>query len=241
MGRIAVVTGGTRGIGRSIAERLKAEGAQVAALYASNDEAARRCREELDILVLKCDVADSAQCRAAIEKVESTLGPVEILVNNAGVTRDAALHKMDEDAWERVISVDLNGLYNMTRPVIAGMRDRGWGRIVNIASINGQKGQYGQANYSAAKAGVIGFTKALALEGARKGVTVNAVAPGYIDTEMVAHVAADVLETIKAEIPVGRLGRAEEVARCVGFLVAEEAGFITGSTLTVNGGHYMAG
>ncbi|MFN3522691.1 MAG: acetoacetyl-CoA reductase [Phenylobacterium sp.] len=239
MGRVAVVTGGTRGIGYAVTQRLKADGMQVAALYGGNDEAAMRCRDELGVLVLKCDVAESLECRAVLGEIESLLGPVEVLVNNAGVTRDASLHKMNDNDWDRVIRVDLNGLYNMTRPVIGGMRDRGFGRIVNIASINGQKGQFGQTNYSAAKAGVIGFTKALALETARKGVTVNAVAPGYIDTDMVAHVPQDVLETIKADIPVGRLGRPDEVARCVAFLAADEQGFITGSTLTVNGGQYM--
>jgi len=240
MGRVAVVTGGTRGIGRAICERLKSDGFQVAALYAGNEEAAARCRQDLGILVLKCDVAQSLECVSVLGEVERLLGPVEVLVNNAGVTQDAALHKMDENAWDRVIKVDLCGLYNMTRPLIGGMRDRGYGRIVNIASINGQKGQFGQTNYAAAKAGVIGFTKALALETARKGVTVNAVAPGYIDTDMVAHVAPDVLEAIKAQIPVGRLGRPDEIASCVAFLAAEAQGFITGSTLSANGGQYLA-
>jgi acetoacetyl-CoA reductase len=240
MTRVAVVTGGTRGIGHAVCARLKHDGYRVAALYAGNDEAARRCRDELEILTLKCDVAESLQCKAAIDEVERLLGPVDVLVNNAGVTHDASLHKMDENAWSQVIRVDLNGLYNMTHPVIGGMRDRGFGRIVNIASINGQKGQFGQTNYAAAKAGVIGFTKALALETARKGITVNAIAPGYIDTEMVAHVAPDVLEGIKADIPVGRLGRPEEVASCVAFLVDEAQAFVTGATLSVNGGQYMA-
>ena len=239
MSKVAVVTGGTRGIGRAVCERLKADGMRVAALYAGNDEAARACRQDLEILALKCDVAESLECRTVLKEIEELLGPVDVLVNNAGVTHDAALHKMDENAWDQVIRVDLNGLYNMTRPVIGGMRERGYGRIVNIASINGQKGQFGQTNYAAAKAGVIGFTKALALETARKGVTVNAVAPGYIDTDMVAHVPQDVLQMIKADIPVGRLGRAEEVARCVAFLASEDQGFITGATLTVNGGQYM--
>jgi acetoacetyl-CoA reductase len=241
MSRVAVVTGGTRGIGLAVCERLKSDGVSVAAFYAANDEAAMHCRQSLGILVLKCDVGESLQCRDALKEVEALLGPVDILVNNAGVTHDAALHKMDENAWSDVIRIDLNGLYNMTRPVIGGMRDRGFGRIVNIASINGQKGQFGQTNYSAAKAGVIGFTKALALEEARKGVTVNAIAPGYIDTDMVAHVAPEVLETIKAGIPVGRLGRPDEIARCVSFLASDDAGFITGSTLSANGGQFMAG
>ena len=239
MSRVAVVTGGTRGIGRAICARLKADGARVAALYAGDDAAAMRCRDELDIPTLKCDVGESLQCRTVLSEIESLLGPVDILVNNAGVTHDATLHNMDEAAWRDVIRTDLDGLYNMTRPVIVGMRARGFGRIVNIASINGQKGQFGQANYSAAKAGVIGFTKALAQESARKGVTVNAIAPGYVDTDMVAHVPPQVLDQIKAAIPVGRLGRPDEIARCVAFLVSEDAGFITGSTLTVNGGQYM--
>jgi acetoacetyl-CoA reductase len=240
MGRVAVVTGGTRGIGRAICERLKHDGFRVVALYAANDQAAVLCREELEILVLKCDVAESLECARVLSEIEGLLGPVEVLVNNAGVTDDVALHKMDENAWDRVVKVDLGSLYNMTQPVIGGMRDRGYGRIVNIASVNGLKGQFGQTNYAAAKAGVIGFTKALALETARKGVTVNAVAPGYIATDMVAHVAPDVLESIKAQIPVGRLGQPDEVARCVSFLAAEAQSFITGATLSVNGGQYMA-
>jgi acetoacetyl-CoA reductase len=240
MSRVALVTGGTRGIGRAVCEKLKADGFRVAAIYAGNDQTARECREALEIIALKCDVAESLDCRTAIKQVEDLLGPIDVLVNNAGVTRDASLHKMDEASWDEVIRVDLNGLYNMTQPVIGPMRERGYGRIINIASINGQKGQYGQTNYSAAKAGVIGFTKALALETARKGITVNAVAPGYIDTDMVAHVPPDVLDHIKQDIPVGRLGRPEEIARCVAFLASEEQGFITGSTLTVNGGQYLA-
>jgi acetoacetyl-CoA reductase len=233
------VTGGTRGIGRAVSEQLKADGFSVAAIYGGNEESAHHCREDLDILVLKCDVGDPEACRAAIAQVEEELGPVDVLVNNAGITHDATLHKMAPVDWDGVIRVDLGGVYNMTRPVIGGMRERGYGRIVNIASINGQKGQVGQTNYAAAKAGVIGFTKALALEAAPKGVTVNAIAPGYIETDMVAGVRPDVLDSIKAEIPVGRLGRADEVARCVSFLAAEEQGFITGATLTINGGQYM--
>jgi acetoacetyl-CoA reductase len=240
MDRVAVVTGGTRGIGLAVSERLKADGFKVAAFYGGNDAAAQHCREELGVLVLKCDVADAEDCRAAVREVEEQLGPVDVLVNNAGITHDGALHKMSDDAWDEVIRVDLYGLYNMTRPVIGGMRERGYGRVVNIASINGEKGQFGQCNYAAAKAGVIGFTKALALEAACKGVTVNAVAPGYIETDMVANVRPEVLETIKADIPVGRLGRAEEVARCVSFLASEDQGFITGATLNINGGQYMA-
>jgi len=239
MSRVAVVTGGTRGIGRAICERLKADGLRVAALYAGNDAAAEACRTALGIPALKCDVGDAAACRAAVQEIETLLGPIDVLVNDAGITRDATLHKMCDQDWDAVIRTDLTGVYNMTRAVIEGMRERGHGRIINIASINGQKGQFGQTNYAAAKAGVIGFTKALALETARKGVTVNAVAPGYIDTDMVAHVPHDVLEQIKAGIPVGRLGQPDEVARCVGFLAAEEQAFITGATLTVNGGQYL--
>jgi acetoacetyl-CoA reductase len=240
MSRIAVVTGGTRGIGRAICQQLRADGLRVIALYDSNEDAARHCREEVDVLALKCDVAESLECLDVLREIEAMAGPVSVLVNNAGVTRDAALHKMDDNDWDRVIRVDLCGLYNMTRPVIGGMRERGYGRIINIASINGQRGQYGQTNYAAAKAGVIGFTKALALETAKKGVTVNAVAPGYIDTDMVAHVPPEVLESIKAQIPVGRLGQPEEVARCVSFLAAEAQAFITGATLSVNGGQYLS-
>jgi acetoacetyl-CoA reductase len=240
MGRVAVVTGGTRGIGRAVSEKLKADGFAVAAFYGGNDAAAHSCRESLGVLVVKCDVGDPEECRGAIREVEEQLGPVDVLVNNAGITHDATLHKMNDLAWDEVIRVDLCGLYNMTRPVIGGMRERGYGRVVNIASINGQKGQVGQCNYAAAKAGVIGFTKALALEAAGKGVTVNAVAPGYIDTDMVAHVPSNVLDSIKADIPVGRLGRPEEVARCVAFLASEDQGFITGATLAINGGQYMA-
>jgi acetoacetyl-CoA reductase len=233
------VTGGTRGIGRAISAQLKADGFRVVALHAGNEAAAAQCRKDLEIPVMSCDVAESLQCAHVIKEIEAQVGPIDVLVNNAGVTSDAALHKMTLSAWDRVIRVDLDGLFHMTRPVIEGMRERGYGRIINIASINGQKGQFGQANYSAAKAGVIGFTKALALETARKGITVNAVAPGYIDTDMVAHVSAEVLAEIKAQIPVGRLGAPEEVARCVAFLASEEQGFITGSTLTVNGGQYL--
>jgi len=239
MSRVAVVTGGTRGIGRAVVEQLKSDGMKVAAFYAGDEGAAARCRQELGAAAIKCDVGEADACREALAEVERELGPVDILVNNAGVTRDACLHKMDEAAWDEVIRVDLDSLYNMTRPLIGGMRERGYGRIVNITSINGQKGQFGQSNYAAAKAGVIGFTKALALENAAKGITVNAVAPGYVDTDMVAHVPPAVLDTIKAQIPVGRLGRPEEIARCVAFLVAEDQAFITGATLSVNGGQYL--
>lgn len=240
MSRIAIVTGGTRGIGLAICRRLKADGCQVAVLYAANDAEAELCRSEFG-LVRKCDVGDFGQCETAVREVERQLGPIDILVNNAGVTRDASLHKMTPEQWDDVLRVDLASVFNMSRQVIGGMRERGFGRIVNLSSVNGQKGQFGQSNYCAAKAGVIGFTKALALENARKGVTVNAIAPGYVDTAMVAAVAADVLEAIVAAIPVGRLGRPEEIARCVAFLVADDAGFMTGATLTPNGGQYMIG
>lgn len=240
MHRTAIVTGGTKGIGRAICRQLKSDGVKVAALYVSSETDAEAARRELD-LVIRCDVADFAQCEATVAEIERVLGPVDILVNNAGITHDATLHKMTFAQWDEVLRTDLYSVFNMTRQVIAGMRDRGFGRIVNIASINGQKGQFGQTNYCAAKAGVIGFTKALALENARKGITVNAVAPGYIDTAMVAAVPADVLQTIRDAIPVGRLGQPDEVARCVSFLVSEGAAFITGSTLSANGGQYMSG
>jgi len=240
MARVAVVTGGTRGIGAAISVALKAAGYQVAASYAGNDAAAKEFHEANAIAVFKWDVGDAEACVAGLAKVEAELGPVDVLVNNAGITRDAMLHKMDFDKWSAVIRTNLDSLFCMTRPLIEGMRERGFGRIINISSINGQKGQMGQTNYSAAKAGVIGFTKALAQETARKGITVNAIAPGYINTEMVAAVPQDVLEkSIISFIPVGRLGEAEEVARCVVFLAADDAAFVTGSTLTVNGGHYI--
>ena len=241
MSRVALVTGGTRGIGRAISARLKADGYKVAAGYAGNDEAAKACAAELGVMVVKGNVGDFDDCARAVKEVEAQLGPVEILVNNAGITRDAMLHKMTEEQWTEVIHVNLASIFNMTRNVIEGMRERGFGRIVNITSINGQKGQMGQTNYSAAKAGMIGFSKALAQENAKKGITVNCIAPGYIDTEMVSAVPKNVLDTIIAGIPVGRLGRAEEIARCVAFLSSEEAGFITGTTLTVNGGQYILG
>jgi len=240
MSRIALVTGGTRGIGRAICNALNEEGYTVAANYAGNDEAAAAFKEETGIPVYKFDVGDFDACAKAIAAVEADLGPIEVLVNNAGITRDATLHKMTAEQWNAVISTNLNGLFNMSRNVIEGMRERGFGRIVNISSINGQKGQFGQTNYSAAKAGDIGFTKALAQENANKGITVNAIAPGYIGTEMVLAVPKDVLDTkIIPQIPVGRLGEPEDVARCVVFLAADEAGFITGATLTVNGGQYL--
>ncbi|TFF25391.1 acetoacetyl-CoA reductase [Jiella endophytica] len=241
MGRTAIVTGGSRGIGAAISKALKAAGHNVAATYAGNDERANAFREETGIAVYKWDVASYDACVEGIGKVEAELGPVDILVNNAGITRDAMFHKMTPENWQAVINTNLNGLFNMTRPVWDGMRSRGFGRIVNISSINGQKGQMGQANYSAAKAGDIGFTKALAQEGARKNITVNAVCPGYINTDMMATIPPEVMEKqIVANIPVGRLGEPEEIARCVVFLVSDEAGFITGSTLTANGGQYLA-
>ncbi len=240
MARVALVTGGTRGIGAAISKALKAAGYAVAANYGGNDEAANRFREETGIPVYKFDVGDFDACAEAVARIEADLGPVDVLVNNAGITRDAAFHKMSREQWSDVMRTDADSLYNMCRVVIEGMRQRGFGRIINIYSINGQKGQFGQCNYSAAKAAMLGFTKALALETAAKGITVNAVAPGYIGTEMVRAVPEDVLKSrILPLIPVGRLGEPEEVARCVVFLAADEAGFITGSTLSVNGGQYM--
>ncbi|MCR9130229.1 MAG: beta-ketoacyl-ACP reductase [Alphaproteobacteria bacterium] len=241
MARTALVTGGTRGIGKAISIALKEAGYTVAANYAGNDEAANAFKAETGIEVFKWSVADYDACKAGIEKVEAELGPVDILINNAGITRDAPFHKMKPEQWREVIDTNLSGVFNMTHPLWNSMRDRGFGRIVTISSINGQKGQFGQANYSAAKAGDLGFTKALAQEGARKGITVNAICPGYIATDMVMAVPEEVRNQIIAGIPVGRLGEAEEIARCVVFLVSEEAGFITGATLSANGGQYMAG
>jgi acetoacetyl-CoA reductase len=240
MSRVAFVTGGTRGIGRAISERLKQDGYKVAAAYAGNDEAANKAAQELGIMVVKCDVGSFEDCKAAIAKVEAELGPVDIVVNNAGITKDGLFHKMSAEQWNDVINVDLNSCFNVTKQVIDGMRERNFGRVINISSINGQKGQLGQTNYSAAKAGMIGFTKALAQESARKGITVNCICPGYIDTDMVAAVPENVLAGIIAGIPVGRLGKAEEIADAVSFLASEKSGFITGSTLTANGGQYLA-
>ena len=241
MAKVALVTGGTRGIGAAIAKAFKAAGYQVAANYAGNDDAAAQFKATTGIPVFKWDVSDHAACAAGIANVEAMLGPVDILVNNAGITRDGFFHKMSVEQWTAVINTNLNSLFNMTRPVIEGMRNRNFGRIICISSINGQKGQAGQANYSAAKAGEIGFVKAIAQENANKGVTVNAICPGYIGTEMVRAIAPDVLEKrIIPQIPVGRLGEPEEIARAVLFLAADDAGFITGSTLTANGGQYMA-
>jgi acetoacetyl-CoA reductase len=241
MARVALVTGGTRGIGRAIAERLKADGMKVAAGYSGNDAAAEACARELGVMVIKGNVGSYEDCQRAAQAVEAELGPIDVLVNNAGITRDVMFHKMTPDQWSDVVRVNMDSVFNMTRQVIEGMRDRGWGRIVNISSINGQKGQMGQTNYSAAKAGMIGFTKALALENARKGVTVNCIAPGYIDTEMVQAVPEKVLESIIAQIPVGRLGHGEEIADMVAFLAGERAGYVTGATLALNGGQYMVG
>ena len=239
MARVAVVTGGTRGIGRAIAAALKDKGYKVAANYGSDDKNAAQFTGETGIPIFKFDVADWDACAAGIRAIEASLGPVEVLVNNAGITRDATMHRMSFEQWNAVIQTNLTSCFNMSRAVIEGMRARGFGRIVSIGSINGQAGQYGQVNYAAAKSGLHGFTKALAQEGAGRGITVNAVAPGYVDTEMVRAVPKDVLEKIVARIPVGRLGKAEDIARTVLFLVAEEADFITGSTLSVNGGQHM--
>jgi len=239
MGRVAVVTGGTRGIGRAISEALKAAGHKVAANYGGNDEAAHKFTEETGIHAFRFDVADYKACEAGVKAIAAELGPIEILVNNAGITRDAVLHRMTSENWSAVIATNLTSCFNMCRLVIESMRERGFGRIVNIGSINGQAGQYGQVNYAAAKSGIHGFTKALAQEGASRGITVNAIAPGYIDTDMVRAVPANVLEKIVARIPVGRLGHAEEIARGVLFLVSDEGGFITGSTLSINGGQHM--
>jgi acetoacetyl-CoA reductase len=241
MSRIAVVTGGTRGIGEAISKALKQDGYTVIATYAGNDDAAAKFKAETGVETRKWDVSDYDACAAGLKAVEADIGPVDTLVNNAGITRDTMFHRMTAEQWYQVINTNLSSLFNMTRPVWEGMRERGFGRVICISSINGQKGQMGQVNYSAAKAGDIGFVKALAQEGAAKGITVNAVCPGYIGTEMVRAVAKDVLEKrIIPQIPVGRLGEPEEVARCVVFLASKEAGFITGATLSANGGQYMA-
>jgi acetoacetyl-CoA reductase len=240
MARVAVVTGGTRGIGAAISRALQKAGYKVAAIYAGNDEAAQKFKAETGIPVYKWDVSSFDACAAGLKQVEGDLGPVDVLVNNAGITRDTMFHRMKPEQWTAVINTNLNSLFNMCRPVIEGMRERKFGRVVNISSINGQKGQMGQSNYSAAKAGEIGFTKALAQENARAGITVNAICPGYINTEMVQAVPKDVLEkNIIPQIPAGRLGEPEEIARCVVFLAADDAGYITGSTLSANGGQVM--
>ena len=239
MPRVAIVTGGTRGIGRAISEMLKDQGLTVVANYAGNEEKARAFTAETGIRAYKWDVGDHEACIEGCRQVESEVGPVGVLVNNAGITRDGTLLKMTFADWDEVMRINLGGCFNMAKALFPGMKDRGWGRIVNIGSINGQAGQYGQVNYAAAKSGIHGFTKALAQEGARFGITVNAIAPGYIDTDMVAAVPETVLEKIVARIPVGRLGHADEIARGVAFLCAEEAGFVTGSTLSINGGQHM--
>lgn len=239
MGRNALVTGGSRGIGAAISKALKDAGYSVAATYAGNDEKAAAFTAETGIATFKWDVSDYDACVEGIAKAEAEIGPIDVLVNNAGITRDAPFHKMKREQWQEVMDTNLSGLFNMTHPIWPGMRERKFGRVISISSINGQKGQFGQANYSAAKAGDLGFTKALAQEGARAGITVNAICPGYISTEMVMAVPEKVRESIIGQIPVGRLGDAEEIARCVVFLASDDAGFITGSTITANGGQYF--
>lgn len=240
MARNAIVTGGTRGIGAAIVRCLQEKGCTVAATYAGNDEAAAKFKDETGVNVFKWDVGDYEACKAGVAEIEAANGPTDILVNNAGITRDGMFHKVGQKEWSEVMRADLDSVFNMSHQVFPGMRERGFGRIVNISSINGQKGQMGQANYSAAKAGMIGFTRALAQEGAFKGVTVNAVAPGYIATDMVSAMPEEALKKITAQIPVGRLGEAEEIGECVAFLADDNAGFITGAVLTANGGQYIA-
>lgn len=239
MGKVAVVTGGTRGIGRAICEELQKGGFSVVANYAGNDAAAAQLKADTGISSYKFDVGDHEACLAGCAQIAAEIGPIDAVVNNAGITRDGTLHKMSFEDWNEVMRINLGGCFNMAKACFPGMRSRKWGRIVNIGSINGQAGQYGQVNYAAAKSGIHGFTKALAQEGAKFGVTVNAIAPGYIDTDMVAAVPEPVLEKIVAKIPVGRLGHAEEIARGVGFLCSQEAGFVTGSTMSINGGQHM--
>ncbi len=239
MAHVAVVTGGTRGIGRAVCEALKEDGFTVVASYAGNDEKARAFTDETGIPAYKFDVGDHDATLAACEKIAAEVGPIDVVVNNAGITRDGTLLKMTYDDWEDVMRTNLGGCFNMAKATFAGMKERKWGRIINIGSINGQAGQYGQVNYAAAKSGIHGFTKALAQEGARYGITVNAIAPGYIDTDMVAAVPENVLEKIVAKIPVGRLGKASEIARGVAFLASEDGGFVTGSTMSINGGQHM--
>lgn len=239
MARVAVVTGGTRGIGEAISLALKEQGRTVVANYAGNDAKAKAFSEAHGIPVYRWDVGDHQACLEGCARVEAEVGPIDIVVNNAGITRDGTLARMSYDDWHDVMRINLGGCFNMAKACFGGMVERGWGRIVNIGSINGQAGQYGQVNYAAAKSGIHGFTKALAQEGAKKGVTVNAIAPGYIDTDMVAAVPAPVLEKIVAKIPVGRLGQADEIARGVAFLTSDEGGFVTGSTMSINGGQHM--
>ena len=240
MARTALVTGGTRGIGAAISQALKADGHTVAATYSGNDEAAEAFKAETGIAVYKWDVGDFDACQEGIAKVTANHGAIEILVNNAGITRDAPLHKMTPGKWQEVMSTNLTSAFNMSRGVIDSMREQNFGRIINISSINGQKGQFGQANYAATKAGVVGFSKSLALEGARKGITTNVVSPGYINTDMMKTLSEEIMAGIIAQIPAGRLGEADEVARCVSFLAADDAGFINGATLSVNGAQYLA-
>ncbi len=240
MSRVAVVTGGTRGIGQAISIELKKRGFRVVANYGGNDEAAIKFQTETGIPIAKWDVGDYEACAAGLKKVEEQTGPVDVLVNNAGITRDTQLHRMTPQQWNDVIRVNLGSMFNMISPVINGMRDRNYGRIINLSSMNGQKGQIGQSNYGAAKAGIIGFTRAVALENAKKGITVNAVAPGYVDTEMVMAVPEKVMQAILAQIPVGRLGHAEEIAKCVAFLAGDDASFMTGATISINGAQWFA-
>lgn len=240
MGRVALVTGGSRGIGAAISIALKDAGYSVAANYAGNDEAARAFTGETEIPAFKWDVSDHDGCAAGVAQVEEQVGPIDVLINNAGISRDGFLHKMEPESWNKVIDVDLSSCYNMSQAVLNSMRGRNFGRIVNISSINGQAGMMGVVNYAAAKAGMLGFTKALALENALKGITVNAICPGYVKTDLIAHVSEEVMGAIVKRIPVGRIGEPEEIARCVTFLTSDDAGFITGSTLSVNGGGYMA-
>jgi acetoacetyl-CoA reductase len=239
MARVALVTGGTRGIGAEISRALKAQGRSVVAVYAGNDEAAQAFQAETGIRTWKCDVSDFDACKQAVEQVTAEIGPIEVLVNNAGITRDATLQRMTRDMWEAVIDTNLGSCFNLCKLTYPAMRERKFGRIVNVGSINGQAGQYGQVNYAAAKSGIHGFTKALAQEGARYGVTVNAIAPGYVDTDMVRAVPGEVLQKIVSRIPVGRLGRAGDIARGVAFFTADDADFVTGSTLSINGGQHM--
>jgi acetoacetyl-CoA reductase len=239
MRRNVLVTGGTRGIGAAISRHLQSLGYHVAATHVGHADAAQAFSKETGIPVFRWDVSQFDECVSGVKSVTETLGPIDVLINNAGVTRDTFFHKMTPQQWLEVINTNLNSAYNMTSQVINSMREKGFGRIINISSINAQKGQMGQTNYSAAKAGLLGFTKALALENAQKGITVNAVAPGYINTDMVSQLAPEILEKLIGQIPLGRLGKPEEIARCVGFLVSDDAGFITGSTITANGGQYM--
>ena len=239
MSRVALVTGGTRGIGKAIVKRLKDAGLSVAAGYAGNEENAKKVAEELGVFIVKGSVDSFEDCQRAVKEVEAALGPIDVLVNNAGITRDGFFHKLSKEQWQDVIHTNMDSVFNMTRQVIEGMRERGWGRIINISSINGQKGQAGQTNYSAAKAGMIGFTKALAMESAAKGITVNCVAPGYTSTEMVSAIAQPVLDKIVGGIPVGRLGTPEEIAEITAYLVSDNASFITGATIAINGGQHM--